>query len=64
MLIRNTIQDGGSTELYAAETLDTVYTVDMVYTVYTVDMAYTVDMIYTVDKGDEGNHYGKDRAEA
>ena len=40
------------------------YTVDMVYTVYTVDMAYTVDMIYTVDKGDEGNHYGKDWAEA
>ena len=40
------------------------YTVDRVYTVYTVDMAYTVDMIYTVDKGDEGNHYGKDWAEA
>ena len=46
MLIRNTIQDGGSTELYAAETVDTFYTVDMVYT---GDMVYTVDTDYTVD---------------
>ena len=59
--VKNTIIDGGSTALYTAYT---VYTVDMVYTVYTVDMAYTVDMIYTVDKGDEGNHYGREWAEA
>ena len=50
--------------VYTVDTVDMAYTVDMVYTVYTVDMAYTVDMIYTVGKGDEGNHYGKDLAEA
>ena len=43
--LKNTIRDGGSTTLYAANTVDTVYTVDMVYTLYTVD---TVDMVYTV----------------
>ena len=42
--------------VYTVYTVNTVYTVEMVYTVY------TVDMVYTVDKGDEGDHYGKDRA--
>ena len=43
---KNTIQDGGSTALFAAYTVDTVYTV---YTVYTVDIVNTVDMIDTFD---------------
>ena len=36
------MEDGGSTALYAACTVDTV---DTVYTVYTVD---TVDTVYTI----------------
>ena len=41
LLNRNTIRDGGSAELNAAYTVDTV---DMIYT---VNMVYTVDMVYT-----------------
>ena len=53
--MKNTIRDGGSTTLYAANTVDTVYTVytvDMVYTVYTVD---TVDMVYDLRFKVSGN---------
>ena len=45
---RNTIRDGGSTALKAADTVDTV---DMAYT---VDMVYIVDIVYTVDMWAEG----------
>ena len=38
LLNENTIRDEGSTELYAAHTVDTV---DMVYTVDTIGMVYT-----------------------
>ena len=41
LLYKNTIRDGGSTELNAAHTVDTV---DMIYS---VDMVYTVNMVYT-----------------
>ena len=44
---KNTILDGGSTELKAAYTVDTVdmvYNVDMVYT---VDLAHTIDIVYS-----------------
>ena len=41
-----------------------VYNVSTADLVYTVDMISAVDMVYTVDRGDEGDHYGKDRAKA
>ena len=43
---KNTIRDGGSTALYTALTVDSVYMVYSVDMVYTVDMVSTVDMIY------------------
>ena len=43
---KNTIQDGGSTALFAA------YTVDTVYTVYTVCADYTIYTFYIVDTVD------------
>ena len=47
---KNTIQDGGSTALFAAYTVDTVYTVYTVYTVDTVYSNYTFNTVYTVER--------------
>ena len=47
----NTIRDGGSTALYAADTVDMYYTIDVVYT---VDMVYTISITYLLKVSKQG----------